>query len=84
MHTVDTSLLELSITPRDTAALQDLAAAQADILAALNGIAGVAWRYNDPNAQAIIITLPADQVAEARARLHARYMVDPNPGLQQL
>lgn len=81
---MDTSLLEFTITPRDVAARQDLHNAQADILATLDGIDGVSWRFNDPGAQAVVIALPADQVAEARSRLHARYMVDPNAGLQQL
>jgi hypothetical protein len=84
MPHVDTPSLEFSITPRDLAARHDLTQAQADILASLQGIAGVHWRYNDPGAQAVIISLPADQVSHARERLGARYMVDPNPGLQHL
>lgn len=62
----------------------DLRQAQADILAALQSIPGVRWHYNDPGAQAVIIGLPSDQVTLARALLSGRYMVDPNPGLEQL
>lgn len=84
METVDTTLLEYCITPRDAAARQDLARAQADVQAALEGLAGVTWRYNDVGAQAVIIAFPADQLAEVRVRLHAHYMVDPNQGLRPI
>lgn len=84
METVNTPLLEYCITPRDAAARHDLAKAQADVQAALEGLAGVSWCYNDVGAQAVIIAFPADQLAEVRARLHAHYMVDPNQGLQQI
>lgn len=81
---MNTPLLEFYITPRDAAARQDLSRTQADIEATLEGLPGVTWRYNDVGAQAVIIALPADQVQEVRARLHARYMVDPNQGLRQI
>lgn len=81
---MNTSTLEFSITPRDSAARHDLSQAQADVMASLQSISGARWKYNDPGAQAVVIELPADQVAQARAILIGRYMVDPNPGLQQL
>ena len=81
---MNTPTLEFCITPRDPAARRDLSQAQADIMTALQGIPGALWQYNDPGAQAVIITLPSDQVAQARALLSARYMVDSNPGLQHL
>jgi hypothetical protein len=78
------TILDFTVTPRDIAARQDLSKVQANVMASLQEVGGVSWQYNDPGAQAVIIRIPSDQLAQVRSIFSEHYMVDPNAGLTHL
>jgi hypothetical protein len=75
---------EFTITPREITTQKDMAKVQADVMECLHGIDGVNWRYNDPGARAVVITIPSNQLTRVRAMLNEKYMVDPNVKLHHL
>jgi len=81
---LNTTTFEFTITPREIKAQTDLAKIQADVMACLHEIDGVSWRYNDPGARAVVISIPSNQLTRARTILSEKYMVDPNVKLQHL